>query len=304
MKTPLLVRRALGAATLVLWGLAGVCGLAREAAAQDVLDLPIPGIGPPPLTGDIEQVEKRAFWRAGKQRWFFAASGEAGNLYLRATGALGYGKPHWSWVGLEEWSSVSPAGGAAYAGLRVSTPYLDVRAGSRYTFTMSQHFLAPRPLFTRAATEENDGPKCRYATLEAEAATGFALLRGSLFGIVGIYGVVDAPKGWAFFEQALQIVIEPPIVWRARLGYLQPIDRWDSFRLGATVEAVGNPTRGAVVVRAGPAITAQITHHLEAFGAALVVLTSPDDIGILGDQLGEIGFRYRWATGDRWPEFP
>ena len=30
----------------------------------------------------------------------------------------------------------------------------------------------------------------------------------------------------------------------------------------------------------------------------------PDTLGLMGGQIGELGFRYRWATGDRWPEVP
>src|SRR6185436_8307363 len=98
-------------------------------------------------TGDIEQVEKRAYWRAGKRRWFFSATVELGNIYARSGGAIGYGQPHWFWGGLEANGSISPGGASDYAGLRFSTPWIDARAGARYTTALSQHFIARRDTY-------------------------------------------------------------------------------------------------------------------------------------------------------------
>lgn len=292
------------AGVLALFAGLTIAALAREARAQDFLDLPIPDIGPPPLTVDLEQAEKRAFWRAGRERLFFGATAELGNLYLRTGASLGYGKPYWSWIGVEGSSSLSPGGGIEYAGLRYVRPGIDFHAGARYVFTTNQRFLVQRPTYTRDQTEETYGDKVRYVSLEAELAGAFPVLRGSVVGVAGVYGIQGTPEGWNLFDPILRIVAKPPWIWRGRLGYLARVDRWDMFRLGAMVEVIGNPPRGEVVVRAGPAITVMITHHLEAFGTALLVLSSPDSLVLNGAQFGELGFRYRWATGDRWPEFP
>ncbi|MBK8257947.1 MAG: hypothetical protein IPK82_35440 [Polyangiaceae bacterium] len=271
---------------------------------SQVLDLPTPSIAPPPFTGEFEQAGKRAFWRAGKTRWFFASSLEVGNLFVRGGGALGYGKPHWSWVGVEGSSAISPGGGVTYGGLRLAWPYADLRAGARYAFTASQHFLLPQHSYTREDLEHTDGPKLRYVTLEAELAAGYPLFRGAIFGVAGIYHIVDPPPGYYVFDPTLQIVAKPSLMWRARAGYLVTVDKWDQFRVGAVVEVLGSPERDLVSVRAGPSVTALITHHLEAFGTALLLVHSRDTIGTAGAQFGELGFRYRFATGDRYPEFP
>jgi hypothetical protein len=300
--------RAIRTAFKLLGGLVAAAAVALGARTADaqvqVLDLPTPSLAPPPFTGEIEEVGKRAFWRAGRTRWFFAGSLEAGNIYLRGSAAVGYGKPHWFWGGIEGSSAAAPNGGVVYGGLRFAAPYVDLRAGARYTFTMSQHYLAVRDTYERDELEHTLGPKMRHVTLEAEIASGYPLFGGGVFGIFGIYHPVGLPEGWNMFDPTLQIVAAPPLLWRARLGYLKSVDKWDMFRLGGAVEAVGNPPRGLVVVRAGPTITALITHHLEAYGAALLVIHSPDKLGIASGQLGEVGFRYRFASGDRWPELP
>lgn len=288
-----------------LLAVAALSGLARTAAAQSqVLDLPTTTIAPPPLTGDIDQVGRRAFWAAGKQRLFLASTVELGNFFVRAGAAAGYGKPHWAWLGVEASSASAPSGGVEYAGLRFVLPYADLRVGARYTFTASGHFLDRRPTYTHDQAELSTGPHLRYGMLEAEIAGGYPFGRGALFGIAGVYDVMGVPEGYNLLEQTLQIVAQPPLLWRARAGYLLQVDRWDMFRLGVSVEALGNPARGNITVRTGPMISALITHHFEAYGAALLVVHSPDTLGLMGAQLGELGFRYRWATGDRWPEMP
>lgn len=273
-------------------------------AQVQVLDLPTPSLTPPPLTGDIEEVGKRAFWRAGKQRAFFASTLEVGNFYVRAGGALGYGKPHWTWLGIEGSSAVTPSGGVAYGGLRLASPYIDLRGGARYTFLSGQHFIEPEETFTKDDIQRGTGPKMRLVTLEAEVAGGYPIFHGAAFGIVGVYHPLNIPDGYYVFDQTLQVVAKPDILWRARLGYLVSVDKWDMFRVGAAVEVIGNPPRGTVLVRVGPTITAFITHHLEAYGAALMPVYTHDALGIASAQLGELGFRYRFATGDRWPEIP
>ncbi len=275
----------------------------RAAAQTQVLDIPIPGIGPPPFTGEVEMSGKRAFWKAGRERWFFAATGELGNFYLRTTGAAGYGRPHWSWGGVEGSSAISPNGGVLYGGLHFARSWLDVRAGARYTFT-SQHYLSPRETYTKDQTEITSGPKLRYAMLEAEAASGFPAPRGAVFGIFGVYHPLVTQEAYYMVDPAFQMVTAPGLSWRARVGYTARVDRWDMFRIGGAVELLGNTPRGLVVVRVGPSVTALLTHHLEAYGAALLVVHSRDTLGLSAGQLGELGFRYRWATGDRWPEVP
>lgn len=201
-------------------------------------------------------------------------------------------------------SSVAPGGGATYGGVHFSSQWLDVRAGARYVFATSQYFLAPRATYTKDDTEDRTGPKQHYVSLEAEAASSIPTPRGAVFGIAGVYQVMGAPPGWNLFEQTLQVVAKPGILWRGRLGYILNLDKWDMFRVGVAVEAIGNPARDLIVVRAGPMVTTLITHHLEAYGAALLVVHSKDTLGLAGAQTGELGFRYRWATGDKWPEFP
>jgi hypothetical protein len=57
-------------------------------------------------------------------------------------------------------------------------------------------------------------------------------------------------------------------------------------------------------MRVGPVFGMTLSHHLDASASFMVTTASNDALGLLGGEFSTIGLRYRWATGDRWPEFP
>lgn len=279
-------------------------GAERLAFAQDPADLPPPPGAQPGLTEGIEQSARRPFWVSGETRWFVSAVLEAGIVYLRPQIAVGYGKPHWQWVGIEGYSGVSITGGVEYAGLRASSRYVDFRAGARYNFSVNQDFLLPNVEYTREESELELGPQSRYVALEAEITGSVPAPGGAVFAVATGYAIVGTPPGFYLYEDSLHVIIDPPYLWRARLGYLASFGIDDTLRVGAAVELIGNPGRDAFTFRTGPVLAVSLTHHLEAIGALMIVARGPDDLGLRGAEFGQLGFRYRWATGDRWPEFP
>lgn len=270
--------------------------------AQDPSDLPPPTGTQPGLFEGLDQ--SRPFWVSGKTRWFISYVLDAGIVYLRPQLAVGYGKPHWSWIGIEGYASASVNGGVEYAGLHAATTYVDARIGARYNFSVDQHFLVPQDEYNREDSELELGPMSRYLSLEAEITGSAPVAGGTLFAVATGYYITETPPGFYVFEDALRIIIDPPYVLRARLGYLASFGINNTLKIGVAGEVIGNPGREATVVRAGPVIGVSLTHHLEAVGALMVVAHSTDDLGLRGAEFGNIGFRYKWATGDRWPEFP
>lgn len=295
------LRRALAAAA----ALAALTLLPRGAGAQDPADLPSTSGEPPPVPSGIDLLQKRSYWaRSAAARPFLSALMDLGVIYFRPSLALGVGKPHWSWLGIEAYASVSPSGGAEYLGLRAALPSVEIRGGARYAFSTSQYFLEPRASYTRRDTELMQGPPSRYVAGEIEVSGSIPLLGGSLFGVATGYAVLGTPRGFYLYEEALHAVMKPPYLYRARLGYMAEMDRFGELRLGAAAEVLGNPGRDSLVVRIGPVLAVSLTHHLDAVGTVMVVAATPDQLGLLGADLGQLGLRYRWATGDRWPEFP
>jgi hypothetical protein len=110
------------------------------------------------------------------------------------------------------------------------------------------------------------------------------------------------------FEEAFKVIIEPPFLWRARVGYVGVLafggEEEHALRLGVAVEGIHNPARGLFVARVGPIASLPLTCHLEMVAAAMLVVGSPDRLGLLGAEFGEFALRYRWASGDPAPAFP
>src|SRR5205809_22432 len=78
---------------------------------------------------------------------------------------------------------------------------------------------------------------------------GLLLLRGS-----GSY-VIGVPKGESVFEETLHVMVEPPWVWRARLGYVFTFGSRDQHSLGPAVDVLDVPKRhGTPTVRVGPIV--------------------------------------------------
>ena len=73
--------------------------------------------------------------------------------------------------------------------------------------------------------------------------------------------------------------------------------------LGARLDP-GAPNRDNLVFRTGPVVTVSLTDHLQAIGAAAFAIIYHDDLGLSGSDLGQIALRYRWASGEAWPNFP
>lgn len=293
--------RLLAAGAALAWTVLGPLA----ARAQDPADIPPQqGVHPSSFRG-VEILQNRAYWaHSAPARPFVSAVFEGGALYFRPNLAIGYGRPHWSWIGVDGYANLTSTGGAEYIGLRAVLPALDVRAGTRYVFPLDRYFLPPADTYTRDDTERKLGPRSRYIAGEIDLAGAIPLLGGSLFGVATGYAVLGVPDGYYVYEEALHAVIAPPFLWRVRLGFMGELDRYGDLRIGAAGEILGNPGRGTAVGRAGPLLSVSLTHHLDAVGALMIVTASPDTLGLLGADLGQLSLRYKWATGERWPEFP
>ncbi len=295
------MRRTLFLAACALGVLASIV-VSRSASAQDVL-VPTPGAVPPSeLRSNIGV--SRPYWSAGESRPFLGAVFETGGISVRTELDAGWGRPHYSWIGGEVTSSLSLRGLSAFTGVRGVLPFGSVRFGGRYVVNIQQRFIEDFPQITRPMLEVDEGPRSRYASLDGEVQFEIPLPVGKLGGVASAHGLFGIPEGYFVFEDALRMVAAGPFITRGRIQYLAGIGDPATFRVGGIVEVMGDPQREAVWFRTGPAVAVSLTHHLEAVGVAALTLLSPDEIGLAGADLGQIGLRYRWATGDLWPEFP
>jgi len=149
-----------------------------------------------------------------------------------------------------------------------------------------------------------ESPNSHYLALEGELAGSVPLPWGSLFGVGTVYYLAGVPDDWFVFEDALHVVVDPPWLWRVRLGHVLSFGKDNGLRVGFAAELIGVPNREVHVLRIGPQLTVALTHHLDAQASVMAVVASPDALRLLGAEVGQFGLRYRWATGDPFPEFP
>lgn len=275
------------------------------ALAQDTAEAAGgPAITGPPDAPGVSQAAERPYWSNGKHRPFASATVDLGFWYMRPTIALGYGKPHWRWLGIEAQTRLAADGGSEYVGARFALPRSDLRFGARYVFATSQKFLFPDDSYDGDELDIERGEQSRYLTLEGEMSGAISVSFLRLFGVMGGMYMTGVPDPYNVFEQNLHVVVDPPWLWRARGGALVPVGEWKAVSIGAATELLGVPERDLFVVRAGPVAAISLTHHLEAQATLMLVAYSRDQIGLDGAEFGQLGVRYRWATGDPFPELP
>jgi hypothetical protein len=265
---------------------------AQPADAPELAPLPPPTAKPVPLV-DAPVLS----WSLQPVRWFVSAEIDTGFLYVRPRFSTGYGRPHALWVGLDANPIFSSEGIAGYLGLRFDLPFVNLRAGGRYWYTFRRSFLLPDESYSVEDIELREGPPSRFLTWEAELTTNVPLGRGVLIAEGAFSLVTGVPDPYNVYEETLRVVVDPPYVWRARVGYTFAVDRERTVVIGPVLEFVGIPKRDVVVYRAGALARVFISPSLEARGTFVPAVYTPDPLGARGGDAFLLGIRYRWATG-------
>ena len=260
-----------------------------------------PGPDPPlplgPAADEMVDPRLRRIWREGENRWFFSTTLDVGWTYLRPRGTVGYGRPFDRFAGLDANPIVSGNGVGGYGGLRFALPRVDLRVGARYVRSFNREYLAPRPSYTRLDLTSTAGDPAQVVTLEAESEFSVPAGPGDIIGLGSVSYVGNVPKGQLVFEETLRVIVDPPLVWRARAGYLVRVGkaRWHS--VGVVGDVLNVPGRDdSTTGRAGPVIRVVLSRHLEVRGSFVLTFVSPDSLGLVGGDFTELGLRYRWAT--------
>ncbi|MBX3125953.1 MAG: hypothetical protein KF718_04525 [Polyangiaceae bacterium] len=267
-------------------------GLAGTALAQTSLPTTPPSDG-----SGIERLSTGGYWESGVGRPFVAGSLELGWTYVRPRIAAGYGRPYYRWLGVEAAPLGSTSGAGAYVGAKGQMPYFEMRAGARYFAPIARSLFPARESQDWIDIERRDGPSATYVALESELSGAVPIAGGGPFWMLTAYYVSDLPDGYHLFEESLKVVIDPPWVWRFRVGYAARFGKYDAISLGVAQENLVLPGRGRHVLRAGLIASVRVTDNLDAQLSILPVLHGPDTIGLDGADFGQLGVRWRFATG-------
>jgi hypothetical protein len=310
------LRRVRSSLALSALALALVLVLApRDAHAQQVpsgspFDAPLPVEPPPP--GDVSEPPPEAYaitpdalidlrmrrsWNEGLTRAFAATTLDVGWTYIRPRLSLGYGKPFGTWVGIDVNPLISGNGLGAYGGFRIALPRLDIRIGPRYFAAFNRNYLNPQHNFNRLDLDSTIGNPSRVLTYEGELEASLPLGPGDVVALGSISYVTGVPKGQYVFEETLRVIVDPPLVWRARGGYVVRFGSSRQHSAGVVCDVLNVPGReDSTTVRAGPVVRIVLSRRVEVRGSFVPTVFSPDHIGLIGGDFTELGFRYRWAT--------
>lgn len=265
---------------------------AQPADAPELTPLPPPSAKPVPLVDAPVQP-----WSLQPVRWFVSSEIDTGFLYVRPRFSTGYGRPHDMWVGIDANPIFSSEGIAGYLGLRFDLPYVNLRLGGRYWYTFRRSFLVPEASYSVEDIERRQGPPSRFLTWEAELSSSVPLGPGALLAEGSFSLVTGVAEGHYVYEETLRVVVDPPVVWRARAGYTFALDPGRTVVIGPVLELVGVPKREVLVYRAGALARVFLSPSFEARGTFVPAVYAPDPLGARGGDAFLLGIRYRWASG-------
>lgn len=250
---------------------------------------------PSPFDSLVEPESKRS-WVEGSRRLFVATSLDVGFLYVRPRVALGYGKPHYAWFGVDGNPTIAGPGAGMYGGLRLSVPHFDLRIGARHFSAFQHAYLRPRPSYDRVQLESTELGSASVDTLETEANADIPAGPGDILLLGSASYVSHVPDGQNVFEETLRVVVAPPWVVRGRVGYSVRFGAFDQISVGVVADVVAVPARRTAVVRAGPILRFALSRSFEIRGSFVPRIVSPDDLGLLDSDFTELGLRWRWAS--------
>lgn len=299
-------RRLGGAHRIALSAIVGLAAAAPTAArAGDYMggghepsaDPPLPPRGRDDVPDELMDVYMRRSWNEGRSRLFLSSTLDVGWVYLRPRASIGYGRPFVAWIGIDANPVISGNGLGAYGGLRLALPRFDVRAGARYVYSFNREYLNPQETYDRLDLSSTLGDPARVVTYEVEAEFSLPLGPGDAIGLASASYVTNVPEGMYVFEETLRIIVNPPLVWRARAGYVVRFGSYGQHGLGVVVDGLDVPGRDdSKTFRFGPMVRVVLSRHVEIRGSFIPTIYSEDRLGLVGGDFTELGFRYRWAT--------
>ncbi|GMV14537.1 MAG: hypothetical protein HS104_17905 [Polyangiaceae bacterium] len=268
------------------WPLALVLASSAHAAAQV----------PPPHAAGVEHPPQASYWERGLSRPFASASLELGFAYARPEVSVGFGRPFYRAMSLDAKPLVTSEGAGFYGGVRGTVPFLELRAGVRKFEAFDHKLLGERDHHERAELELPRGPEAEPLSLESELSGAVSIPGGGPFWLLGVYHVTHVDPGFHLYEESLKVIVDPPWLWRLRVGYAWRFGRNEAIRIGVAEEILQSPGRPSYVIRAGVVGSVAIEENVDVQLTLLPVLHSPDSLGLAGADFGHLGVRWRWAT--------
>jgi len=244
---------------------------------------------------------KADYW--GDSRFFLATELDLGFLYFRPRLSAGYGRPFKAWLGLDANPLISFSRAGGYSGARFKLPMGDLRVGGRFEKAFQHTLLVPQHSYGLQDIELREGRESHYLSWEAQLTTFLPAGPGGVLVELTGTAVTLVDEGFYVFEETAKIIVDPPWLWRARLGYgWRLLD--DRLTIAPVMELAHVPKREMLMVRGGLLVSMKLYESLWLRVIAVPTLAGRDTIGADGADTFLAGIRWRWATGLTETEWP
>jgi hypothetical protein len=272
------------------------------AMAADV-PLPVATTTTEPIAEPAAPPSVNGYWSEGEPRPFVSGKVDLGIPYVKPGISLGYGMPHWLWLGVDVNAISTLEFAQTYIGARAASPILDLAFGSRDTWSFGKTFLTLPP-FTRDHGLSLQTRTARYWAWEAEAVASLPLPHSAVVADFILVHLLDVPKGMFVYDESYRVVVKDPVFYVARMAAVARLLDQDALKVGVLAVHVFGTGRGRGVWQLGPAAALQLTDHLEVVAALALQVSGPDSLGLSLGAYGVAGLRYRWASGEKSPKLP
>ena len=253
-----------------------------------------------PAAADVRKPPPYTYWAEQTSRWFVSADVAVG-AFNRGRVSIGYGKPYWTWFGLEFQAATTSEFGTLLFGPRIDALLVNASLDLRGTFAYAREQPLRAESYGSFELEGTPGVKNEYGSLDAwiwgYVPAGPVPLVG-YWEVGGTYLLSD-PSPYAVFEEYMRYTMNgrTALMLRAVLSVKLFSDR---LLLGPAVDGVLSPERSGVL-RVGGAASYQFTPHLALNLLLTVPVVSPDSLDWYTQSWGIGRLSYAWASGEPRP---
>lgn len=242
-----------------------------------------------------------SYWAEQQARLFVSGEVSLG-VVNRLSAAVGYGRPHYLWAGVEAGAVTTFEFGAIYASLRLVLLAVNADLGVRATHSYKRTYPELQERYDDAALTASSSQLQSTLSLDARLE-GYVPL-GPVLGFWNVTHerVLNQPETRALFLEYMRYTVDAPHATMLRSAWFARLYD-DRLFVGPAVDAVVSEGRG-VLVRAGAALHLRLSPHLSLAGILTVPLVTPDAIDWFTQSWGFFRIQYAFATGERGPLFP
>jgi hypothetical protein len=235
-----------------------------------------------------------AYWSDMRVRPFVAGVADAGGL-VRTKLMLGYGKPHWTWGGVEAEGVTTSEVAFSTVRARLALLVADVAIAYRKTWTYRRGWVERERSYTDADLTRADD--LSYHSLDLSLWGLLPVGSGYFDWQLETIHLLGGKRAVDLYEESLRVVMRPPWATATRLGYVQTFMK-GKLGVGVLAEWLWPGPRSSIY-RVGPLVSYAFTPHWDLALLASTVVRSPDSLGPSNRVWGTLRVRFRFALGER-----